>query len=116
MSSGYGGGGPIRPLYGVTINDTIKRGNQTEIEGLLAEARQTHQAQGDLAVAISQLELAIKRPGIPPHVLYGVPAHDAIKRGNKAELQTLLTNARSTLDAQGDLKQVIADLESALKK
>ena len=48
--------------------------------------------------------------------MYGVPAHDAIRRGDKAEIQTLLTNARATHDAQGDLKQVIADLENALKK
>jgi hypothetical protein len=118
--SNIGGNVPGRLLYGVTISDTIKRGNQDEIQGLLTEAKQTHQAQGDLAQAISQLEVALKRPGgvggVDPRPLYGVPAHDAIRRGDKAEIQGLLTHAKTTHAAQGDLKQVIADLENALKK
>jgi uncharacterized protein DUF1843 len=114
--SNIGSGGANRLLYGVTISDTIKRGNQDEIQGLLTEARSTHQAQGDLGLAISQLEVALKRPGVDPRPLYGVPAHDVISRGDKAEIQGLLTQAKATHAAQGDLKQVIADLENALKK
>ena len=113
MSSGPVRGNP-RVMYGVTIHDTINRGNQSEIQSLLAEAKQIHLDQGDLPSAIAQLEVALKRPG--GWVMYGVPAHDAIRRGDKAEIQTLLTNARATHEAQGDLKQVIADLENALKK
>lgn len=112
--SSSGPGNPGRLMYGVTIHDTISRGNQSEMQSLLTEAKQLHLDQGDLAQAINQLEVALKRPG--GWVLYGVPAHDVIRRGDKAEIQTLLTQARATHDAQGDLKQVIADLENALKK
>jgi len=56
---GGGGGGPIRPLYGVVIHDCIKRGNHDEMKKLLDEARQAHQQQGDLGKAISDLESAL---------------------------------------------------------
>ena len=60
-SSGYGGGGgnPII-LYGATVQDAIKRGNQDEIRRLLEQARSTHKEQGDLAQAIRDLESALK--------------------------------------------------------
>jgi len=64
--SGYGGGGGGRGgnqiviLYGVTIQDAIKRGNKDEIKRLLDQARATHKDQGDLAQAIKDLENASK--------------------------------------------------------
>jgi len=106
---------PIRPLYGVTINDTIKRGNKNEMQALLKEAKTTLKAQGDLAKAVDKLSVAIKKPKDLAHVMYGVPINDAIKRGNKAEMESLLDQARQTQKDQGDLKKAIAGLESALK-
>ena len=49
------------------------------------------------------------------YLLYMVTIQDAIKRGNKEELQKLLEQARSTVKEQGDLNQAIRDLENALK-
>jgi len=106
---------PIRPLYGVTINDTIKRGKKNEMQALLKEAKTTLKAQGDLAKAIDKLSVAIKKPKNGGHVMYGVPINDAIKRGNKAEMESLLAQAQQTQNDQGDLKKAIAGLESALK-
>lgn len=106
---------PLRVLYGVTINDTIKRGNVAAMKKLLTEAKSTHKAQGDLAKAISALEKAVKKPKVDPRPLYGVPAHDAIKRGNKAELSALLDQAKQTQADQRDLGKAIKDLESAIK-
>ena len=104
-----------RPLYGVTIHNCIKRGDKTEMRNLLKEAKATAKAQGNLDKAIKDLEKASKKPGIDPRPLYGVPAHDAIKRGNKDEIGSLLTQARQTQKDQGDLKTAIKDLETALK-
>lgn len=106
---------PIRVLYGVTINDTIKRGDPNEMKALLKEAKATHKAQGDLAKAIARLEIAVKRPKVDPRPLYGVPINDALKRGNKAELTALLAQAKATHRTQRDLKKAIKDLETAIK-
>jgi len=106
---------PIRVLYGVTINDTIKRGNRDELKALLKEARALHKKQGDLDVTITALEKALKKPGVDPRPLYGVPAHDAIKRGNSVEIEALLVQARASVKDQGDLGSAIADLEAAVK-
>lgn len=59
--SGGGYGNPIHILYGVTIQDAIKRGNKDELQQLLTQARQTHQQQGDLGQAIRDLESALKK-------------------------------------------------------
>lgn len=58
---GYGGGGPIHLLYGVTIQDAIKRGNKDEMQKLLEQARHTHKEQGDLGQAIKDLESALNK-------------------------------------------------------
>jgi tetratricopeptide (TPR) repeat protein len=107
---------PIRVLYGVTINDTIKRGNKEDMKALLKEAKALHKKQGDLAESVSALEKALKKPGIDPRPLYGVPAHDAIKRGNRTEIEALLTQARAAQRDQGDLGQAIEDLNAAIKR
>ena len=106
---------PIRPLYGATINDTIKRGKKNEMQALLKEAKTTLKAQGDLAKAIDKLSVAIKKPKPGPVVMYGAPINDAVKRGNKAEMESLMAQAKQTQSDQGDLKKAIAGLESALK-
>ena len=59
-SGSYGGGGPIFLLYGVTIQDAIKRGNKDELRKLLDQARNTVKEQGDLNQAIRDLENALK--------------------------------------------------------
>ena len=110
---------PIRVLYGVTINDAIKRGDKAEMKALLAEAKRTHKAQGNLAVAISKLQVAVQKPikiKDPGHIMYGVPVFDAIKRGNTAEMKALLAQAKKTRKDQGDLAKAIKNLESAMKK
>ena len=58
---GYGGGshgGPTH-FYGVIIHDAIKRGNKEEMQQVLTDAKKTHEAQGDLAKAIQELEAAL---------------------------------------------------------
>jgi Domain of unknown function (DUF1843) len=106
---------PIRVLYGVTINDTIKRGNKDDMKALLKEARAQHKKQGNLSDTIAKLEKALRKPGVDPRPLYGVPAADAIKRGNRVEIEALLAQARSAQSDQGDLGQAIEDLAAAIK-
>jgi hypothetical protein len=106
---------PPRVLYGVTINDAIKRGDRAEQKVLLREARALHKKQGNLAAVIGSLELALRKPGIDPRPLYGVPAHDAIKRKNAVEIQALLGQAKQASRDQRDLGKAIADLEAAVK-
>ena len=106
---------PFRVLYGVTINDSIRRGNRDDMKKLLKEAKATHKKQGDLSAAITALEKALRKPGVDPRPLYGVPASDAIKRGNRVEIEALLAQARQASTDQGDLGNAIADLEAAIK-
>jgi hypothetical protein len=106
---------PIRVLYGVTINDTIKRGNKDDMRALLKDARAQHKKQGELGETIAALEKALRKPGVDPRPLYGVPAFDAIKRGNRVEIEALLAQARGAQKDQGDLGQAIEDLAAAVK-
>ena len=105
-----------RVMYGVTIHDAIKRGDQGEMRSLLGEAKAHLIGAGDLTYAVVELENALRGLRPPGHVFYGVVVHDAIKRGNATEIQTLLDGARATLKDQGDLNAAIRDLEGALKK
>jgi len=101
-----------RMLYGVVIHDCIKRGNQQEIQALLAEAQSQH---SNLSQGISDLQKALGGGGgIRP--LYGVVIHDCIKRGNHDEMKKLLDEARQAHQQQGDLGKAIKDLEAALGK
>ena len=50
-------------LYGVTIYNAIKKGNNEELQQLLTQARQTKQDQGDLDQAIADLEKALGGSG-----------------------------------------------------
>ena len=104
-----------RVLYGVTISDSIKRGNKEDMKAVLKEAKALHKKQGALAGAIADLEKALRKPGIDPRPLYGVPAHDAIKRKNRVEIEAILVQARQASKDQGDLGKAIADLEAAVK-
>ncbi|HWW63038.1 MAG TPA: DUF1843 domain-containing protein [Thermoanaerobaculia bacterium] len=105
-----------RVMYGVTIHDAIKRGDQTELRSLLSEARAALTQAGDLTFAVLELENVLKGHRPPGHMFYGVVVHDAIKRGNATELQSLLSDAQSALKEQGDLNAAINDLQAALKK
>jgi uncharacterized protein DUF1843 len=104
-----------RMPYGVAIADAIKRGNKDDMRKVLKDAKALHKKQGNLASAISDLEKALKKPGVEPRPLYGVPAHDAIKRKNAVEIEALLAQARQASNDQGDLGKAIADLEAAVK-
>ncbi len=104
----------LRMLYGVTIHDSIKRGNQQEMQQLLSEAQTQH---GDLSQGIADLQKALGGGGGSPiRPLYGVVVHDCIKRGNQDEIKKLLDEARQAHQQQGDLGKAIKDLESALGK
>ncbi len=102
-----------RMLYGVTIHDCIKRGNNQEMQQLLSEAQSQH---GQLSQGISDLQKALGGGGGVIRPLYGVVIHDCIKRGNQDEMKKLLDEARQAHQQQGDLGKAIKDLESALGK
>lgn len=103
----------LRMLYGVTIHDSIKRGNQQEMQQLLSEAQTQH---SDLSQGIADLQKVLGGGGSHPRPLYGVVIHDCIKRGNQDEMKKLLDEARQAHQQQGELGKAISDLESALGK
>ncbi|HYK00135.1 MAG TPA: DUF1843 domain-containing protein [Thermoanaerobaculia bacterium] len=109
-----GGGGVIRPLYGVTIYDAIKRGNQDELQQLLKDAKATIQEQGDIANAVSALEAAIKGGGVGAPMPYGAAINDAIRRNDRAAMQTLLDQTKNTSDPS--IAGAVKELQSALQK
>ncbi len=49
-----------------------------------------------------------------PVMYYGVIIHDAIKRGDNAEMKRILAEAKNAQEAQGDLAKAIKELEDAL--
>ena len=51
-----------------------------------------------------------------PHVFYGGPIHNCIKRGNKDEMEEMLAQAKAHYAEEGDLGNAIKELEAALKK
>ena len=78
-------GGLIRPLYAVTIQDALARGDAAEIARLKAE----------VASYNTMLTPGASYPGpIPP---YGVAIQDAKARGDEAEVKRLTALAESLL-------------------
>jgi hypothetical protein len=45
---------------------------------------------------------------------YGAAIHDAIKRGDRTLMQSLLNDAKALHEKQGDLGQAIQELERAI--
>ncbi|MFN9646490.1 MAG: DUF1843 domain-containing protein [Cyanobacteriota bacterium] len=79
-------GAPIRPLYAVTIQDAVSRGDQAELTRLKGEvAYYSNLLQGG-STAVSS---------VPP---YGLAIQDAKKRGDDAELKRLTQWAQGLLD------------------
>lgn len=78
-------GGPIRPLYAVTIQDALKRGDRAEIARLRAEV-DTYRSQ----LGGSDAE----HTPLPP---YGVAIQDAKARGDEDEVRRLTARAESLL-------------------
>ena len=52
-------------------------------------------------------------PNIRP---YGAPIADAMKRGDKSQMKSVLADAKKYVKAQGNLGKAIKDLETAIKK
>ena len=48
-------------LYAAHIHNAIKRNDKTELQELLAQAKQTLTEQGDLAGAVQALETALQK-------------------------------------------------------
>lgn len=91
----YGGGPRPRPLYGVWIDEALKKNDVSEMKAVLQEARKQFP------------------PVIQP--LYGVWIHQCIERGaSREELEQLLEQARAVADS--DLKGAIRKLEQHLGK
>ena len=55
----------------------------------------------------------LKQPGL---VFYRVPVLDALKRGDREELTTLLKGAKELQKEFGDFSKLIATLETAAKR
>ena len=108
-----GGGGVIRPLYGATIYDAIRRGDQGELQQLLKDARATLQEQGDIANAVTALESAIKG-GIGQNMPYGAAINDAIRRNDRAAMQSLLEQTKDLNDPS--ISGAVTELRAALDK
>jgi hypothetical protein len=97
MSSKYGGksgsGSPIRPLYGVWIDQALSSNDPAQMKELILEARKIFDER--------------------PHVLYGVVIDQAIQsNASREELQQLLSDAKATLS--GDLQGAVKRLEAHL--
>lgn len=104
-----------RMPYGVAIHDSIKRGNVEEMQQLLVQARAVHEQTGDLGQAIRDLEAAIgggsAGGSIPP---YGAAINDAIRRNDRAAMQSLLDQTKGSSDPA--ISAAVQELRAALDK
>lgn len=92
-SYGSGGGSRPRPLYGVWIDEALKRNDPVELKQIAQEARKMYP------------------PIIQP--LYGVWINHAIESGaSQEELRGLLEHAKAA--AKSDLSAAISKLEAHL--
>jgi hypothetical protein len=91
----YGGGSKPHLLYGVWIDEALKKNDANEMRQVLTEARKHFP------------------PVIQP--LYGVWIHHCIEKGaSRQELEQLLEQAKATLNS--DLQGAIKKLEAHLGK
>ncbi|MES2037616.1 MAG: DUF1843 domain-containing protein [Pseudomonadota bacterium] len=81
-------GGVIRPLYAVTIQDAVARGDQVEIARIKSELA----SYGNLLGGVSNTAAAFH-----PVTPYGVAIQDAQARGDQAEVDRLKELAQSLL-------------------
>ncbi len=79
-------GGVIRPLYAVTIQDALARGDANEIASLKAEA-----------ASYNSLLLSTTTDNGPSILPYGVAIQDAKASGNEAEVKRLTALANTLL-------------------
>ena len=81
---------------------------------MLKDARATIQEQGDLSKAVAALEAAITGGGVGQPMPYGVAIYDAIRRNDRAAMQTLLDQAKGMNDPS--IAAAVKELHSALQK
>lgn len=81
-------GGPIRPLYAVTIQDAVARGDAAELSRLKGEVASYSALLNGVGTG------AVGNATVMP---YGVAIQDAKGRGDEAEVQRLTALAQSLL-------------------
>jgi len=79
-------GGVIRPLYGVTIQDALARGDANEIASLKAEV-----------ASYNSLLLSDPTANSSPVLPYGIAIQDAKANGDEAEVKRLTALANNLL-------------------
>jgi hypothetical protein len=111
-----------RVPYGPPITDAIARGDLADMKALAVEAERHLREHGDIRASLELLKMEIARQEMkgprtagtrPP---YGPPIHEAIARGNLAEMKELLTRSERVLEQQGDLAAAIVALRSEIAR
>jgi hypothetical protein len=111
-----------RVPYGPPIQDAIAGGDLAEMKALVGEAEQHLREFGDVRVSLELLKLEIakregssRRPG-GPQPPYGTAIHEAIARGDLAEMKSLLKRAEDFLSRQAEVATALPLLKGEIAR
>lgn len=106
------------PLYATAIHNAIKSCDLDQLKAIAEEAESFLDKHGDVSAALEELrtQIAHLEPDDTPHILYGVPIHEARQSGNLERMKAMAAHAEDWLSKTGDVEAALKALEGEIAR
>ncbi len=102
------------PLYGTVIQEALGRNDPEEMAGVALRAREYLAHAEQVKIELAKLEAHMSQAvGVAP---YGNAIHEAIKSGDRAQMETVAAAAEAHLQRAADIREALALLKSEIAK
>lgn len=102
------------PLYGTVIQEALGRNDPEEMASVALRAREYLAHAEQVKIELAKLEAHMARAA--PIVPYGTAIHEAIKSGDRAQMETVAAAAEAHLQRAADIREALALLKSEIAK